>query len=95
MILPAETWPSEERTLKPVYVSPFRYLYRRWTVLTREQDWTHLHVVTVRRTGRRVTHSNLYRGRVGRRVFGVCLVQHERRRVVSQVLSDARHLVDD
>ena len=60
-----------------------------------EQDRGHLHVVPVRRAGRRVTHPDLYARRVFRRVFEVGLEQHERRRVVSEVLTHARQVVDD
>ena len=82
-------------TLNPVYVSPsgIATVAGRCSLVSR--IGTHLHVVSVRRAGRCVTHPGLNGGRASWRVFDAGLVQHKRGGMVSQVLADTRHVADD
>ena len=78
-----------EAAVRPV----FRYLDGRRTMFAGEQYGTHLHIVAVRRPGRRVSHTDLYRGRILRGCPLVRFVEQERRRVVPQVPADARDVL--
>ena len=64
-------------------------------MLTCHEDRTHLHVVLVWRTRRRVTHANLNCRRVFRRPVKIGFEQHETGWMVAEVLSHTWHVLHE